>query len=97
MGSDYYGWSKEGLHDEVVRGQDVAIEMGAWDSTFEDISASERKAATKAFLEWHMRTVLDPVVVVVQGSAVTAGQDETAVAVEDDTAVASMGQLIASN
>ena len=58
------------------------------DSTFEDSSASERKAATKAFLEWQMRTVLDPVVVVVQGSDVPAGQDEPAVAVEDDTAVA---------
>ena len=51
------------------------------DSTFEDSSASERKAATKAFLEWHMRAVLVPGAVVVQGSAVTAGQDDTAVAV----------------
>ena len=56
--------------------------------TFDDISTNGRKATTKAFLEPHMRTVLDPTAVVVQGSDVTAGQDETAVAVEDDTAVA---------
>ena len=51
------------------------------DSPFEGSSTNDRKAATKAFLEWHMRPVLDSVDVVVQGSAVTAGQDEAAVAV----------------